>query len=109
VLDIFGVATPGPMMGESLVEFIRGKNPKLTRPIAAEGRLKRTLVFPDGMKAIVDDRNGTAEVYNLKTDPGERINLLDVDPRANERVAAVHQFFEVHRYKAGGYVVPYRR
>ena len=109
ILDIFGQPTPGAMMGESLVGFLRGQTPKLTRPIAAEGRMKRTLVFPDGFKVIVDDRNGTAEVFNLKTDPGELVNLLDVDPRAADRVVAVHQFFEVHRYKQGGYVVPYRR
>ena len=109
ILDIFGVATPGAMMGESLVGFMRGGDPKLGRPIAAEGRLKRALLFPDGVKAIVDDRHHTAEVYDLKADPGERVNLLDEDLRAAERIAAVRQFFAVHRRRAGGYVVPYRR
>src|SRR5690606_37613960 len=44
VLDLAGVATPGRMMGESLVPFLRGEAPVLTRPIVLEGRLKRALV-----------------------------------------------------------------
>lgn len=109
VLDLFGVETPGYFMGESLVGFLRGENPKLTRPIAAETRLKKALIFPDGMKAIVDDRHGTSEVYNLKSDPGELINLLDADdPRAAERISAVKSFFEVHKLARPGYAVPFR-
>ena len=109
VLDLFGVETPGYFMGQSLVGFLRGENPKLSRPIAAETRLKKALIFPDGMKAIVDDRHGTAEVYNLKSDPGELINLLDAeDPRAAERIRAVKTFFEVHQLPRPGYVVPFR-
>ena len=109
ILDIFGQPTPGTFMGQSLAGFFPGKNPRLTRPIGAEGRMKKTLIFPDGMKAIVDDKHHTAEVYNLKTDPGERVNLLDVDPRAGERITTVHKFFDIHRRKTDGYVVPYRR
>lgn len=109
VLDIFGQPTPGHFMGESLAGFMRGGNPKLTRPIAAEGRLKKVLVFPDELKAIVDDRHGTSEVYNLKSDPGELINLLDADdPKAAERIAAVRRFFELHEYKQEGYETPFR-
>ncbi len=109
VLDLFGLPTPGYFMGQSLVGFLRGENPKLTRPIAAEGRLKKTLIFPDGMKAIVDDRHRTSEVYNLKSDPGELINLLDADdPRAADRVKAVRTFFDIHKYAGDGYKVPFR-
>jgi hypothetical protein len=109
VLDIFGQPIPGHYMGESLLPFLRGETPKLTRPIAAEGRLKKALIFPDGMKAIIDDRHKTSEVYNLKSDPGELINLLDADdPRAAERIKTVRTFFDIHKRSENGYVVPFR-
>lgn len=109
VLDLFGVETPGHFMGQSLVGFLRGERPKLTRPIAAEGRLKKALIFPDGMKAIVDDRHGTSEVYNLKADPGETSNLVDADdPRAAERISALRSFFGAHKIRRAGYTPPFR-
>ena len=109
ILDLFGQPTPGYHMGQSLLGFLRGENPKLTRPIAAEGRLKKSLVFPDGLKAIIDDRHKTSEVYNLKSDPGELINLLDADdPRAAERIKTVRTFFDVHKLTRDGYKVPFR-
>ncbi|HEY8376251.1 MAG TPA: sulfatase-like hydrolase/transferase, partial [Nannocystis sp.] len=109
ILDLFGQPVPGPYMGESLAGFVRGGSPKLTRPIAAETRLKRGLIFPDGFKAILDDRHGTAEVYNLKADPGELINLLDADdPRAAARVNTTRKFFDTHMIQRKGYKIPFR-
>jgi len=109
ILDLFGQATPGQFMGESLVGFMRGGSPKLTRPIAAETRLKKSLVFPDEFKAIIDDRHGTAEVYDLRADPGELINLLDAeDPRATQRVDTVRAFFDTHVLDLPGYKPPFR-
>ncbi len=109
ILDLFAQPTPGHMMGQSLLGFLRGKNPELTRPIGAEGRLKKMLLFPDGIKAIVDDREGTAEVYDLRADPDELINLLDVDIKAQRRIDVVRKFFSVHHLQRDGYVTPYRR
>jgi arylsulfatase A-like enzyme len=109
ILDLFAQPIPGHMMGESLIGFLRGKNPELTRPIGAEGRLKKSLLFPDGFKAIVDDREGTAEVFDLRADPDELINLLDVDAKAARRIEVVRKFFSVHRIQREGYTPPYRR
>jgi arylsulfatase A-like enzyme len=109
VLDLFGQETPGHWFGESLVGFLRGKDPELTRPILAEGRLKKALIFPDGVKAIVDDRHNTAEVYDLVADPKELTNLLDAgDAGASDRVQVLRHFFEVHRIQREGYTVPFR-
>ena len=109
ILDLFAQPIPGHMMGQSLIGFLRGKNPELTRPIGAEGRLKKSLLFPDGFKAIVDDREGTAEVFDLRADPDELINLLDVDAKAARRIEVVRKFFSVHRIQREGYTPPYRR
>jgi len=111
ILDVFGVPTPGVAMGQSLAGFFRGrgKDPTLTRPLGAEGRLKRALLFPDDVKAIVDERNRTVEVYNLAADPGEQINLVDLDPTAMDRIAVVRRFFALHEHKRPGYTTPYRK
>lgn len=109
VLDVFRQDTPGYLMGQSLVPFFDGGSAKLTRPIAAEGRLKKAIVFPDGMKAIVDDRHHTAEVYDLVRDPDEAQNLLDSDPkRAERRIGTVRRFFEIHQIRRAGYEIPFR-
>jgi hypothetical protein len=108
ILDLFGQPTPGHFMGQSLAAFLRGREPKLTRPIIAEGRLKKAMLFPDGHKVIVDDRHHTSEVYDLRRDPGELENLLDARPRASERVQVLRAFFDVHEIEREGYQVPYR-
>lgn len=109
ILDLFGQPTPGRIFGQSLVPFLEGKDPELTRPILAEGRLKKALIFPDGWKAIVDDRHHTAEVFDLVSDPKEATNLLDAgDPKARERINVLRMFFDVHTYTEDGYTPPFR-
>jgi arylsulfatase A-like enzyme len=108
ILDLFGQPTPGHFMGQSLAAFLEGVEPKLTRPIVAEGRLKKVMIFPDERKVIVDDRHNTSELYDLRRDPGELENLIDASPRASERVQVLRAFFEVHEIQREGYQVPYR-
>ena len=108
VLDIFGIPTPGHFMGQSLVPFLRGESPKLTRPILAEGRLKQALVLPDGMKVIVDNHLNTVELYDLRTDPGELKSLAEDEELLSRPLSLVQQFFEVHKNKTPGYKPPYR-
>lgn len=109
ILDLVGLPTPGYSMGQSLVPFFRGQNPTLTRPIIAETRLKKSLVMDDGYKIIIDDRSHTTEVYNLTTDPLEQRNLYDGpgSPEAS-RVELLQLFFDVHKIRKPGYVIPYR-
>ncbi|MBK9259872.1 MAG: sulfatase [Polyangiaceae bacterium] len=109
ILDLMGAPTPGSNMGQSLVPFLRGQSPVLNRPIVAETRLKKSLVTNDGFKIIVDDVSHTTEVYNLKTDPRELNNLYDGpgSPDA-QRVELLRLFFDTHRIRRPGYVIPYR-
>ena len=109
ILDLFGQPTPGHFLGESLSGFLRGKSPKLTRPIIAEGRLKKAWVFADGFKLIVNDKSGVIELYNLRDDPAELENIFDTEPSAEARLATLRTWFDVHRIRRRGYKIPLRR
>ncbi len=110
ILDLFGIATPGHFMGQSLVKLLRGDADTLTRPIVAETRLKQAMVFPDGYKAIRDLRTGVLELYDLARDPGEQHDLFDEDdPEALRRIGILEYFFDVHTNRRAGYTVPFRR
>jgi arylsulfatase A-like enzyme len=108
LLDIFGVDTPPAFMGESLVPMLRGEEPRVTRPIVAEGRLRRAL-YLDGVKVIEDTRRKVVEAYDLGRDPGELVNLFDTaDPRAGAALVALRAFFEAHALRRPGYSPPYK-
>ena len=113
VLDLFGLPTPGETVGQSLVPLLTDSSPEaeaaLTRPILAEGRLKKVLYVDDDQKVIVDDRYRTAELYDLKDDPNELNNLLLEDNVARwQRVALLRKYFSARRLRRPGYKVPYR-
>jgi hypothetical protein len=80
LLELFGQPTPAGFVGESLVGKFRGEGPRLTRPIFAEGRLRRAVVDGD-LKVIVDLRRKTVEAYDLARDPAELDNLYDREPQ----------------------------
>ncbi|MBL4686330.1 MAG: sulfatase, partial [Nannocystaceae bacterium] len=107
ILDVFGVETPSAFMGQSLVPLLSGGDALLRRPIVAEGRLKRMMVFPNGIKVIEDQRADTVEVYDLKADPKELHNLSDsMDLATVNEYRMLREFFDVHTYKLNGYKPP---
>jgi hypothetical protein len=108
ILDLFGQPTPGHWMGQSLVPFLRGEDPKLTRPIIAEGRLMQTLVTRERIKAIRDIRLGTHEAYDLNRDPDEKHNIYG-RPEAIDAMNRLRRFFDVHTNRENGYSPPWRR
>jgi arylsulfatase A-like enzyme len=109
ILDLFGVETPATFLGQSLAPLLAGGSMELTRPLFAEGRLRRAMVFPDGLKVIEDLRRKTAEVYDLETDPKELRNLFDKDPaRSDVALATLRAFFAAHTRTEGGYVPPWK-
>src|SRR5690606_29555281 len=81
VLDLFGEATPGHVMGQSLVPLLAGRDVELSRPIVVDaGRRKQALIGRDGWKVIRNIRQRTTEAYDLGADPGELTNLVDTRP-----------------------------
>jgi arylsulfatase A-like enzyme len=107
LLDMLGLDTPAHFMGQSLTPYLRGRGARPTRPILAEVRLKKALYFDDGYKLIVDDREHTEELYHLKTDPKERVNVIDKpSAKGRQRLAQLRQFFDTHRYARPRHEVP---
>lgn len=107
ILDTFGLPTPGHFMGQSLVPYLEGREPSLTRPIIAETRLMRVLVTPDRLKLIVDTRSKRRELYDLNVDPLELHNLADDPALLAEPLAFMNKFFEVHTLDRDGYRPPF--
>jgi len=107
ILDLMGVATPPRYMGQSLVPYLRGEHPKLTRPIVAEARLMRSLVTPQGMKIIHDTRAQTVEVFDLNRDRAEEKNLFGKD--TEELLGVLRAFFQIHTLRRPDYQVPFRK
>ncbi len=97
ILDLYGQKTPGHVLAQSLVPFLKGEDPKLTRPIAAERQGTRTLVF-DKTKVIIDEQNGREEIYDLEKDPAETDNLADdLGEEGTNLLNLVNLYFETHR------------
>ncbi len=110
MLDLFGVPTPGVMMGQSLLPLLLGQRATLTRPILAEAQLKRALISANGAKVIHDTRRKTWEVYDLTLDPKEMDNLAERDGDHHSDVrGALSAFFAVHTHRREGYEVPFRK
>lgn len=108
VLDLFGQETPGYCMGQSLVPYLRGENPKLERPIFAETRRVQAWITPDHKKLIYDTRTGRLEFYHLDTDPLELENVAS-DPAAQAVFADLQAFVAAHQLALPGYEPPYFR
>lgn len=111
ILDLFGVATPGACMGESLAPLVAGEPSQLTRPIGIDtGRRIQGLVLADGKKTILELRQQVVEVYDLRMDPGERNNLAEGGaPDVEAAIETTKLFFEVHRRQDAGYEPPWQK
>jgi arylsulfatase A-like enzyme len=109
LLELFGAETADGLAGQSLVPLLAGRDVTLTRPIIAEGRLRRALVL-GSRKVIVDERVHTLEAYDLARDPGELHNLYDTQPeRFAGMFAALQAYFDARAYRATGYERKFRQ
>jgi arylsulfatase A-like enzyme len=101
ILDLYGLATPATFLGQSLVPLLRGEDPTLTRPIAAERIETRAFVIGD-RKIVVDTEKGLRQIFDLSKDPNETHNLVDeLGPRGEADIELMEGFFEAHAVEGG--------
>jgi arylsulfatase A-like enzyme len=110
ILDVFGLPAPASIMAESLLPLLRGDRDRFDRPLVVEtGRAMRAMYFNDGWKLIVDERNGSIELYDLKRDPQELHNAFGQEGTdSDRRLARLQAYFNAHEYRSGDYTRPYR-
>ncbi|MCY1056677.1 sulfatase-like hydrolase/transferase [Nannocystis sp. SCPEA4] len=97
LLDLFGVAAPGPYIGRSLVPALRGEPPLCGRPVLSTTWDVFALLLPEGLKIIDNRRKRTLEVYDLQADPRETQNLCDGDPAGcDQRIGLLRRYLELH-------------
>jgi hypothetical protein len=108
VLDLFKVPTPDFMVGESLLPLLINGEARLTRPLFAEGRLRRAIFIGD-LKVIVDERRKTVEAYDLAKDPDELVNIFDSESeRVQTALATLNLYFENRMERRDGYTPIYK-
>lgn len=97
VLDLMGVDAPaGEFAGKSLVEELYGREKPEQRPVIldlpADSNNPRVRALIDGdYKLMVYDKGWRKDLFNLKTDPGEKKDLAKVEP---ERFKQMVELFE---------------
>jgi len=92
LLDLMGLEPNAKMSGKSVVKLARGERETDERVVVSEGRGTRGIMFGrhrlllrDGaaQSAKAEDGTGGApsdELFDLETDPGERINIAPKNP-----------------------------
>lgn len=75
VLAVFGAPVPGEFMGETLAPLLAGERFRRRSRLVAESRTQR-VIFEGTLKAILDTRKKTLEIFDLERDPREVENLF---------------------------------
>lgn len=101
VLDLFGLPTPGFWMGQSLLPLVAGSQKQLERQVAVDtGGHIQALCLSSGYKVIFTRALRTTEVYDLKRDPDELVNLaLDSQPETRRAIQIAAYFFDAIKRK----------
>ena len=100
LVEMCGLSPPGALHGHSLMPHLRGEEAKLhesvfafihTNVMVREVSTNMKLIAPTlaGVR-----RGATPALYNLSTDPQERINLYESDQESLQRLAAQLQQWE---------------
>lgn len=95
VLDLFGVPTPGHFMAETLTPYLVGERGDPNRLILMEKASQRAMLFPDGLKVM--DRRGAYELYDVRRDPEEKVDLWErLGNESQRRLALLQAYVRAH-------------
>jgi arylsulfatase len=79
-----------PMQGQSLLPVLSGENTQREKPIFWEWR-RGQAVYSDGFKIVKNGLERPFDLYDLRNDPTETINLAVKNP---EKVRELEQLFK---------------
>ncbi len=98
--DLMGVPVPAEARGQSLAPVLQGKEaePK-ERPIFSEGKNRDPfdlqMVLDGGYKLLYSASRQTVELYDLRSDPEEQVNLAKVQAEvATEKLGLLQAWLE---------------
>jgi iduronate 2-sulfatase len=83
--ELCGLPAAPQLQGESLVPLMQDSDRSRGRPVLSTWYYKNHAVRSNDWRYI-QYRDGSEELYNLKNDPGEHINLVN-DPKYNNLIA----------------------
>lgn len=79
ILDLIKIKPQNHFQGRTLVPAINGEDKSKGTDIYGTGRTGQELIIRDNLKFIYTLPTKKKELYDLKKDPGEQINLADSD------------------------------
>jgi arylsulfatase len=79
-----------PMQGQSLLTVFKGEETNREKPIFWEWR-RGQAVYSDGFKIVKNGLDKPFDLYDLKNDPTETMNLADKNP---SKVQELEQLFK---------------
>jgi arylsulfatase A-like enzyme/Flp pilus assembly protein TadD len=106
VLDLAGLTSPGPVSGRSLAAALRGGAPSAEPVVYAETLVPLLHFGWSDLRVVREGRfkyiqAPRPELYDLESDPSERTNLLEREPRRAEAMrAALVRFIDLERAQA---------
>ena len=107
VFDAMGMTGPVGVNGISLLPLLRGENMDIEAYAETDYRLfvHQRMIRQGKYKLILDLLDGQRELYDLATDPGERIDLASSDPRRTyEMEQALRRWMEETRTNPQDYL-----
>jgi arylsulfatase A-like enzyme len=92
LLDVAGAPMPEPIRGQSVLPVLQGAEPS-PRPIYSESPARRSSYDDKALrlgdyKLVYDVKLDRVELYDLRSDPGEQLDLSAAEP---ERAAAMRE------------------
>ena len=106
VLDLAGLTSPGPVSGRSLAAPLRGSAASAEPTVYAETLVPLLHFGWSDLRVVREGRfkyiqAPRPELYDLDSDPGERTNLAEREPRRAEAMrAALVRFMDLERAQA---------
>jgi arylsulfatase A-like enzyme len=101
VLKMVDLPTPSTMNGVSLAPLLSGRRPRLTRRFCFGGYANHWYYRDDRWALIADGNNSGRELFDLRTDPGERTTV------AREHPKVLRDIYRRVLHSAGAERLPY--